>query len=686
MTPLADCAESAILHPNDLLSRAEMTHSSALAFHRQLPVLARIFAWLFVGGLCLGFGLGLLCVDFPLAAYVSKNVATTIERKTLLGYMFGSTAVLFAVSAAYLSLRRGTPAATQQLFRVVRRLSPLFALGPLPLLFNWFLWKSDELTYLAYVLLVTLGLAHTLRERAAAEPLKWEIDLGRSAQLVLRALESDHPRLLRRLPFTLVALGALAYAVYFSYYTILFHQAARTGFDMGIENNLMWNLVHGSRPLFKSSPIFGAHGTHFGNHATLFAFVMAPIYALHQDSETLLIIQSTLLGAAAIPLFLFGRRHVGAWPACVIALAYLLYPPLHGANLFEFHYIPLGIFFLFSLLYLFETRRDGFAALVVLLTLSVREDVSSWVAIAGAYFLFSGRRPTLGLILGVVGFAYFATMKFLVMPKYGGAGESFTFIFTKLVPEDGKGFSGVLQTVFGNPGYTLKTLLDPSKLTYVGLLFLPVAFLPFRHPSWKFLFLPGFFFTLLSTEYGATVSMHFQYVAHWIAFLFPGAVLALASLRRRSGSSGRIASPLLLLAFTTVLLSYQRGAVFQHNTSYGGPLYFTFGLDAQGEQRREAVRALKRDLPANAKVSASGFLVPQLSSRADAYSLPHTIDDAEYLAFPSVSADYIGNEQAAVKRLLMTGEFGIVAVHPPFALAKRGAPAERNAEFVAGLR
>ncbi|MGC4065223.1 MAG: DUF2079 domain-containing protein [Polyangiaceae bacterium] len=505
-------------------------------------------------------------------------------------------------------------------------------------------------------------------------------------QLVLRALESDHPRLHRRLPFTLVGFGALSYALYFSYYTIAFHQAARTGFDMGIENNLMWNLVHGSRPLFKSSPIFGAHGTHFGNHATLFAFVMAPLYALYQDSETLLVIQSTLLGASAIPLFLFARRHVGPWPACVVAFAYLLYPPLHGANLFEFHYIPLGIFFLFSLLHLFQSRRDRLGAVIVLLTLSIREDVSAWVAVAGAYFLFMGRRPTLGIILGVIGCAYFATMKFVVMPKYGGGGESFTFIFTKLVPEGGKGFASVLQTVFGNPAYTLKTLLDVSKLTYVGLLFLPVAFLPFRHPSWKFLFLPGFFFTLLSTEYGATVSMHFQYVAHWIAFLFPGVVLALARLQRRWGGPRQVASPLLILTFSTALLSYQRGAVFQHNTSYGGPLYFTFGRDAQGEQRRAAVRALMRDLPAKAKVSASGFLVPQLSSRADAYSLPHTIDDAEYLAFPSVSADYIGNEQAMVERLLSTNQFGIVAVHPPFALAKRGASCGRNAEFLGQLR
>jgi uncharacterized membrane protein len=647
--------------------------------------LARSFAWLVIGGLCLGFGVGILSVDLPLAAYVTNNVAAAVQRRALLAWMLGVTVLFLGTSVAYLALMRGSAEATLQLFRVLRRLSPLCVLGPLPLLFNWYLWKTDELTYLAFVSLVTLGLAYTLRVRSAAEPLQWERECARSVQLVYRALESAHPRLLRRLPFILILFCALSYTTYFSYYTILFHQAARTGFDMGIENNLMWNLVHGSRPLFKSSPIFGAHGTHFGNHATLFAFVMAPLYALHQDSETLLVIQSMLLGAAAIPLFLFAQRHVGPWPACVVALAYLLYPPLHGANLFEFHYIPLGIFFLFSLLYLFESRRDRIALVVVLLTLSIREDVSAWVAIAGAYFLFNGRRPTLGIILGVVGFAYFATMKFIIMPKYGGGGESFTFIFTKLVPAGGKGFTSVLQTVFGNPGYTLKTLLDVSKLTYLGLLFLPVAFLPFYHPSWKFLFLPGFFFTLLSTEYGATVSMHFQYVAHWIAFLFPGTVLALARLQRRWGGPRRIASPLLLLTFGTILLSYQRGAVFQHNTSYGGPLYFTFGRDALGEQRRAAVRALLRDLPADAKVSASGFLVPQLSSRADAYSLPGTIDDAEYLAFPSVSADYIGNEQTTVERLLATKQFGIVAVHPPFALAKRGAPAERNGEFLEGL-
>ena len=43
----------------------------------------------------------------------------------------------------------------------------------------------------------------------------------------------------------------------------------------------------------------------------------------------------------------------------MIALCYLIYAPNHGANLYEFHYIPLGGFFIWSALYFFETRRTS---------------------------------------------------------------------------------------------------------------------------------------------------------------------------------------------------------------------------------------------------------------------------------------------------------------------------------------
>ena len=73
--------------------------------------------------------------------------------------------------------------------------------------------------------------------------------------------------------------------------------------------------------------------------------MLVPIYALAPRAETLLIIQATLIGAAVIPLFLFSRNRLGPYQAVSIAAMYVFYAPLHGGNLYDFHYPPLGIGF-----------------------------------------------------------------------------------------------------------------------------------------------------------------------------------------------------------------------------------------------------------------------------------------------------------------------------------------------------
>ncbi len=185
---------------------------------------------------------------------------------------------------------------------------------------------------------------------------------------------------------------------------ITFHHNLRTAaYDLGLEDNLVWNVLHGIG-FFRSTPFSGPTGSHFGNHATFFSYVIAPFYALAQGAATLLFIQSLMIGVAAIPLFLVARRHLGAWAGCLIALCYLLYPPNHGANLYEFHYIPFGAFFLWTTLYLFETHHDRWGIVFTILALSVREDIGgAGVAVLGAYLLISGERPRVGLALAIVG-------------------------------------------------------------------------------------------------------------------------------------------------------------------------------------------------------------------------------------------------------------------------------------------
>ena len=136
---------------------------------------------------------------------------------------------------------------------------------------------------------------------------------------------------------------------------------------------------------------------------------------------------------------------------------------------------------------------------------------------------------------------------------------------------------------------------------------------------------------------------------------------------------------LLAIAASTILGSYEFGAVFQRNTIRGGFGTYVFGTTPQDLQNRKAVRALVAQVPPRAKIVASETLVPQVSNRPDAYTLRMGTYDAEYLLFGLPAG---GAELVNALALLQNNSFGVVDVKEPYVLAKRGAPTTRNPEIL----
>jgi uncharacterized membrane protein len=656
-------------------------------YRARLSTSLRALGLLGAGGLSLGFALAVAITPLGSRSYFGENKLPIEVRHRLLAIMVGGAVAAVLAGVVYLATNLSEGNVTGRLLHFIRRLAPVSLAGFLPLIFRVEVWKGHDLPFLALVLVFGWCAWMSVTTAMRAGPFAWEDRLWRPLARVRDTVAIACPKLFRSLPFVIVVVGAVAYACYFGYYTYCFYYSLRSGYDLGIYDSLLWNMLHGGS-FFKTPPWTGPGRSHFGNHAEFFAYVLLPFYAIKQNGGTLLIIQAAFLGSAAIPLYKLARRHIAPWPACILALTYLLYPALHGENLFEFHFLPFGPFLLWWAWYFLEARRDKWAAVFVLLTLSCREDVSSWVAVLGAYFLVTGRRPKAGLLLAVIGAAWCFTLKFVAMPRVGG-GESFTDIYKDLLPPGAKSFGAVVMTVLGNPGFTMWTMAEMSKLIYLLQILIPLAFLPFRRPIWLILCIPGFFFTILSTQYGPLISINFQYSAHWIAFFFPGVALGLEWMGKRDGAAIagmatlRKRAALAAMVCMALPVSYQYGAIFQKTNSWGGPIKYTFGIDADGRRRHDAAERLVKLLPPRAKVSGSGFTTPYISNRPDAYNMTLGIFDAEYIFIPSDAGDFIVDERATTTRLLNSGEWGVVAIEPPFALAKKGHPADLNASLIA---
>lgn len=643
----------------------------------QLTVFARTALYVVGEGLSLGLFFWALLAGPSATPYSVDNRLPIEERRLLVGMMLGLCGL--GMVPVLLAYRRGARALVRS-HQVVARLSPVMLLGVLPFLLRWQLWQTRELTLAVMAGLYGLVAYAAFVTAWRAPPIFSESFSDFTRRTVARwlAKTSDF------LPALVVVFGVLSYAALFSFFTVQNHRNVLTAsFDLGLENNLMWNVVHGG-PFMKSSPL--GPGTHFGYHATLFAYVIAPIYYFAQRPETLLIFQSVMIGGAAIPLYAFAKRHVGRWSAAVVACAYLLYPPVHGSNLYDFHYLPLGVFFLWLVLYLVEAGHFKWAAFAVLVTLSIREDVAAALVVIGAYLVLAGTRPRAGLVVAAVSAGYFVLLKMILMPRVQG-GESFLHQWHALAPDGAKSYGGVLMTVLANPVYTLTSLLEPEKYLYIAQIAAPLAFFPWRRPIGYFLSLPGFFFTLLSTDYLPLVQISFQYTAHWSAFLFIALVANLASLRRasfRGDAQGvfRYRAALAAIALSTVVTSYQYGAILQQNTARGGFGPYKFTSTEEDRQKYADLMSLVAKVPPMAKIVSAENIVPHVSSRPDSYTLRVGIFDAEYLLFSTpVWGEELGNVNKA-----LNGDFGVVEIKGSFVLAKRGYSKDLNAKATRRIR
>ncbi|HSZ83652.1 MAG TPA: DUF2079 domain-containing protein [Polyangia bacterium] len=651
---------------------------------------ARGLGLLFAVGASLGLAAWELRAGPRLVRYVQGNDLLAKGRTVLLADMFATALVPCLVALLFLVVKRRTAAAAaRRLGEVGWRLAPLALAAFVPLLLSWELWVGRELTFLWLAAVFGLGLQGLARAAFSAPPLGLFGRWTAGPRAAGRRFVNRHPRLVANLPTGLTILGAAAYAAYFGAVTIISHHDLRTSsFDLGLEENILWNALHGGRPFFKSSPLGGPTMTHFGNHATFFSYPLSLVYAICQRAETLLVIQALFVGGAALPLYFYARRHVGAWTACLFAYVYLLYPPVHGANLYDFHYLPIGVFFLWLTLYALDNRRPVLTVFAVLLTLSVREDVAAGLIIVGAYLLLTGQRPRAGLVVATIGLVFFAVVKLIAMPRAIGGQSSFIFMFRDLVPAGEESFGGVLKTVFGNPGYTLHTLIERDKLYYLLQIFTPLAFLPLRRPVGLLCCMLGFLFTLLSTGYAPFIQTSFQYTANWTSYLFIAMIANLVWVSRPGApgdtrGAARRKAWLVALAASTLIGSYEFGAVFQRNTIRGGFGPYTFGTSPTDLEHRKAIRVILAEIPPRAKIVASEQLVPQVSNRADAYTLRVGTYDAEYLLF---SLPIFGDEQRNAFPLLQSNAFGVVDVQEPYVLARRGGPTMRNAAVLARMR
>ncbi|HVU01247.1 MAG TPA: DUF2079 domain-containing protein [Polyangiaceae bacterium] len=637
----------------------------------------RALASLALGGASIALGIQFACLRGRLPRFITSNTITSHERSLIVVTGAIGAIVPVLVALVVFAFRRRRALSTVE--TAADLASPAIVAALLPPLYCIPAWKNAPLTYLA-ILSVAVLLLRTTLARAFARATELSASSGRWARAFFpfRAFAAGMSR--PAVGLAVVSVAGASYAGYTAYLEILnLHRLVMGSYDMGFFDNQMANSLAGH--FFRNRIMFGAGpGNSIAGHAHFAHVFFLPLYALHPSSELLIGLQAAFIGAAAVPLYLFASTQVPRAMAVVVALGFLLFAPLHGAQFYDFHWLLCASFGMFWVAYGIAKERARIVVPALLFVLLLREDMSPGIAVLGLFLLLTRARPRIGAALLVTGVVWFGVVKFVIMPAAGN--WWFADIYKGFVPPGEKGYGAILKTLVANPGYVFTTLLTEVKLTYVLHLFAPLAFLPWTRPALALLASPAALLTLLTTDYGPAVSIFYQYPGHWVPYLFISSVLGLRVVRESRGiHAARAAAGAAAFGLFTHGLVF--GVLFAPTHFQGGSAKVAPSLSTTERIEYENVSALIRLIPPRASVMATEYEVPLLTSHPDCYSAALYDADAEYLL---IHRDHFMLEaRAHLKTVLGRHEFSLVEKRGHVYLFRQGPTSPESREALGSL-
>jgi Predicted membrane protein (DUF2079) len=256
---------------------------------------------------------------------------------------------------------------------------------------------------------------------------------------------------------------------------------------------------------------------------------------------------------------------------------------------------------------------------------------------------------------------YFVVIKFAVMPRFGN--WWFSDLYKDLYPSGESTYGGVVKTLLSNPVFVWKTLITTDKIVLFLLVVSPLAFLPLRRRFLWLSLLPAVPFTVLTTGYGPTVEISFQYILLYVPFLFLATALALATYRGTPQGRARLVGAMGGIAMATFLTTRVWGAMPPGDKFRGGfrdiPAFRPVS-DAEKLKARDLAE-LAAKMPKDAAVAVSEMEHAHVSTRLACLALRTGYDGADYILY---SEDSGGGGADSARRALASGEFELVERRP----------------------
>ncbi|MDJ0651195.1 MAG: DUF2079 domain-containing protein [Xenococcaceae cyanobacterium MO_188.B19] len=293
-----------------------------------------------------------------------------------------------------------------------------------------------------------------------------------------------------------------------------------TAFDLGIFDNAIYLISQGKEPFVSF------RGLHIlGDHAAWILYPLAGLYKIHGDVHWLFAIQALTLASGAFPTwYLAIQAGLNRSQAYGIAIAYLLYPVVFNANLFDFH--PEVIAIPFILLAIWATRAEKLWCFIgsIIIILGCKAVLGLTVVGMGLWLLMTEKKHFYGVLAIFLGTIWFIIATQLIIPTFSGEEVAAVGRYDFL----GNSLSEIATNLIFQPGLVLGRVFTLDNLWYLILLFAPFLWgLSLKHLSPMIGAMPILFLNLL-TDYQLQKDLIHQYSLPILPFLLVAVISNLA--------------------------------------------------------------------------------------------------------------------------------------------------------------
>ncbi|HBH16916.1 MAG TPA: hypothetical protein DDW92_01490 [Candidatus Veblenbacteria bacterium] len=470
-----------------------------------------------------------------------------------------------------------------------------------------FLLNSIKLNLIFYPLVFAIGIVLVFFLKIALPELsRWVRSIKRKNLLLI------------------VFMTMVIYTVIFGFLSIYRYDVFAVNiYDLGNMEQALWNTVHGD--FMRMTTHYPAE-TRLAFHVEPIMLLVSAFYFLWQDPRLLLLLQTILLASGALAVFLLTERILKfEFIALLMAIAYLLNPALHQANLFDFHPLVFGTIFILYAFYFFLKEKYPLSLVLFLLAAFCREEIALMVFLFGLYLFF--RQKKWGAIIGLCGLAWGLISLLIIIPNASPGGVPIQYA---LYEQLGNNPTEVITTLISNPFILLDYYSGLGRLNYVIFLLLPFAFLSLLSP---WLLLTGIFsFGIIFIRDDLRLLMGiYHYHFALVGSLLLSALYGIKKLDDKF--SHRFKDLALYTAIMIVLINMM--LLFGHQSTSIKIDYFATKLSTAGQ---ESARVAIKLIPTEASLTASWNLGPHAAGRHDLRTIDSPLStNSDYILLGNVT-------------------------------------------------